>query len=42
MIATVSSLHIYPDSEAPGQELDAVEVTPTGPEGNRSKGTRST
>ena len=37
MIATVSSLHIYPDSDAPGQELDAVEVTATGPEGNRSK-----
>ena len=37
MIATVSSLHIYPDSDAPGQELDAVEMTPTGPEGNRSK-----
>jgi hypothetical protein len=37
MIATVSSLHIYPDSDSPGQELDSVEVTPTGPEGNRSK-----
>jgi hypothetical protein len=37
MIATVSSLHIYPDSDAPGQELEAVDVTPTGPEGNRSK-----
>ncbi len=37
MIATVSSLHIYPDSEAPGQELEAVDVTRTGPEGNRSK-----
>jgi hypothetical protein len=37
MIATVSSLYIYPDSDAPGQELDAVDVTPTGPEGNRSK-----
>ena len=37
MIATVSSLFIYPDSNSPGQELDAVEMTPTGPEGNRSK-----
>lgn len=37
MIATVSSLFIYPDSEAPGQQLDSVEVTPTGPEGNRAK-----
>ncbi len=37
MIATVSSLFIYPDSDAPGQELDEVEMTPTGPEGNRSK-----
>jgi hypothetical protein len=37
MIATISSLFIYPDSDAPGQELDAVEMTPAGPEGNRSK-----
>jgi hypothetical protein len=37
MVATVSSLFIYPDSDSPGQELDSVEVTPTGPEGNRSK-----
>lgn len=37
MNATVSSLFIYPDSDAPGQELDSVEVTPTGPEGNRAK-----
>jgi hypothetical protein len=37
MDATVSSLFIYPDSESPGQELDSVEVTPTGPEGNRAK-----
>ena len=37
MIATVSSLFIYPDSDAPGQELDSVEITPTGPAGNRSK-----
>ena len=37
MIATVSSLFIYPDSDSPGQELDSVEVTETGPEGNRSK-----
>lgn len=37
MIATVSSLFIYPDSDAPGQELDSVEVTETGPAGNRSK-----
>ncbi|MBC9823538.1 MOSC domain-containing protein [Terrabacter sp. MAHUQ-38] len=37
MNATVSSLFIYPDSDAPGQELDSVEVTQSGPEGNRSK-----
>ena len=37
MIATVSSLFIYPDSDEPGQELDSVAVTETGPEGNRSK-----
>jgi hypothetical protein len=37
MIATVSSLFIYPDSDAPGQELASVEVTESGPEGNRSK-----
>ncbi|MBB2988161.1 hypothetical protein [Terracoccus luteus] len=37
MIATVSSLFIYPDSDAPGQQLDRVEMTETGPEGNRSK-----
>ena len=37
MEATVSSLFIYPDSESPAQELDAVEITPTGPEGNRAK-----
>ena len=37
MIATVSSLYIYPDSDEPGQELDSVEVTETGPKGNRSK-----
>jgi len=37
MIAAVSSLFIYPDSDAPGQELASVQVTETGPEGNRSK-----
>jgi hypothetical protein len=37
MDATVSSLHIYPDSDSLGQELDEVEMTPSGPEGNRSK-----
>jgi len=37
MDATVSSLYIYADSDAPGQSLDSVEVTPSGPEGNRSK-----
>jgi MOSC domain-containing protein YiiM len=37
MNATVSSLLIYPDSEHPGQELESVEMTPTGPEGNRAK-----
>jgi hypothetical protein len=37
MNATVSSLYIYPDSDSPGQELDSVDVTPSGPEGNRSK-----
>lgn len=37
MDATVTSLLIYPDSDSPAQELEAVEITPTGPEGNRSK-----
>jgi hypothetical protein len=37
MNATVSSLHIYADSDAAGQELDSVEITPSGPKGNRSK-----
>ena len=37
MLATVSSLYIYPDSDAPGQELESVHVTESGPEGNRSK-----
>ena len=37
MIATVSSLYIYPDSDTPGQELDSVQVNESGPEGNRSK-----
>jgi hypothetical protein len=37
MNSAVSSLHIYPDPDAPGQELDAVEITPTGPKGNRAK-----
>ncbi|MGW5237936.1 hypothetical protein ACWEOW_03295 [Monashia sp. NPDC004114] len=37
MNAIVSSLHIYADSDAPGQSLESVEITPSGPEGNRSK-----
>src|SRR6478736_8205439 len=37
MNATVSSLYIYPDSHSLGQELDSMDVTPSGPEGNRSK-----
>ena len=37
MNAAVSSLFIYPDSDAPGQQLDSVEITPTGPAGNRAK-----
>ena len=37
MNATVSSLHIYADSDAPGQSLESFEVTPSGPEGNRAK-----
>jgi MOSC domain-containing protein YiiM len=37
MNAVVSSLFIYPDSDAPGQELDHVEMTPAGPKGNRAK-----
>lgn len=37
MDATVTSLYIYPDSDSPGQELESVEITATGPEGNRSK-----
>jgi hypothetical protein len=37
MDATVSSLHVYADSDAPGQSLESVEITPSGPKGNRSK-----
>lgn len=37
MTSSVSSLHIYPDPDAPGQQLDSVEMTPTGPLGNRAK-----
>jgi len=37
MDATVSSLYIYADSDAAGQELESVEITPSGPKGNRSK-----
>ncbi|MDN5790396.1 MAG: hypothetical protein L0H25_05950 [Micrococcales bacterium] len=37
MDATVSSLYIYPDSDSPGQQLDSVEFTETGPRGNRAK-----
>jgi hypothetical protein len=37
MRTRVTSLYIYPDSESPGQELDRVDVTPEGPEGNRAK-----
>ena len=37
MDATVSSLYIYPDSDSPGQQLDSVEFTATGPAGNRAK-----
>lgn len=37
MRARVTSLFIYPDSDSPAQELEQVEVTSTGPEGNRSK-----
>jgi hypothetical protein len=37
MDASVTNLFVYPESGAPGQELDSFEVTPDGPEGNRSK-----
>jgi len=37
MDATVTSLIIYPEHGGPGQELASVEITPTGPEGNRAK-----
>lgn len=37
MRARVSSIYIYPDSESLGQQLERVDVTATGPEGNRSK-----
>ena len=37
MNSVVSSLHIYSDPDGPGQQLDAVEMTPTGPKGNRAK-----
>jgi hypothetical protein len=38
MDASVTNLLVYPESGSPGQELDSVEITPTGPEGNRAKG----
>lgn len=37
MDASVTNLLVYPESGAPGQELDSFEMTPTGPEGNRAK-----
>jgi hypothetical protein len=37
MNATVASLHIYRDSDSPGQELSSVHMTEHGPAGNRSK-----
>ncbi|HET7399066.1 MAG TPA: hypothetical protein VFJ94_11165 [Intrasporangium sp.] len=37
MDAAVTALLIYQESGAPGQELESVAITPTGPEGNRSK-----
>lgn len=37
MDAIVSSLYTYADSDAAGQQLASVEITPDGPEGNRSK-----
>lgn len=37
MNASVTNLLVYPDTGSPGQELDSVEVTPSGPEGNRAK-----
>ncbi|GAA6527883.1 hypothetical protein [Intrasporangium sp. DVR] len=37
MPVTVSSLFIYPDADSPAQELEAIDITPTGPKGNRSK-----
>ncbi len=37
MDASVTNLLVYPESGAPGQELDSVEITPEGPEGNRAK-----
>lgn len=37
MSVEVSSIFIYPDSDGPGQELEAVEFTDAGPAGNRAK-----
>lgn len=37
MDASVTNLLVYPESGAPGQELDSFEMTPSGPEGNRAK-----
>lgn len=37
MTVVVTSLFIYPDSRGPAQELGAVEMLPSGPEGNRAK-----
>ncbi|HEU5143693.1 MAG TPA: hypothetical protein VFT81_00835 [Dermatophilaceae bacterium] len=37
MDASVTNLFVYPESGAPGQELDSFDITPEGIEGNRAK-----
>lgn len=37
MDASVTSLLIYAEPGGPGQELESVALTPSGPEGNRAK-----
>lgn len=37
-MADVSSIHIYPESGEPGQELDGVSVSAEGLDGDRRKG----
>lgn len=37
-MADVSSIHIYPEKDAPGQELETVSISSEGLDGDRRKG----